>query len=443
MPGSSETTIIRGTARHAKGFDVRVSVYLDQVSFLEKTLATDIIDEEGNFELSFDLMETVPANLYVRFVKGLIYLQPGEEYEIELLFDPKKQTNIYFERESLETIIIKDDGDELNRDIWKLNSIYDDFILDHFNDIYKRGNKYLIDTLQSLINQELSGQDNQYFKDYVEYMMAAAEQFSRKANRLELADKYLVDKEILYNNTEYIYFFNQFFEKYLFINNEIIDYQELLYMFDNELPLKAFNDSLALDPALRNINLREFLLLNTLKELYYMPDFKKEHILNLITEIGDNSSYPEHRLIAGNLVHDFSRLKHGTLSPGFLLMDEKGVEFSLEDFRGKYLLLCFYVSDNPSCLYQLGKLKELHAIYGDRIQFVCISADKGRSGFAGLVAAWQYPWTFLYFDHNYELLESYDAMTFPLFLILDDQGKIYKYPAPYPDENIERILEGI
>ena len=50
-------------------------------------------------------------------------------------------------------------------------------------------------------------------------------------------------------------------------------------------------------------------------------------------------------------------------------------------------------------------------------------------------------WTVLHYNGNLELLESYDASTYPYFVLIDDKGNIIRCPAPSPSENIQKLFE--
>jgi hypothetical protein len=55
----------------------------------------------------------------------------------------------------------------------------------------------------------------------------------------------------------------------------------------------------------------------------------------------------------------------------------------------------------------------------------------------------EYPWTILHYNEDMNVLDDYDARTFPTFIVIDDDGLIVKYPAPRPSENVERLLMGL
>ena len=40
-----------------------------------------------------------------------------------------------------------------------------------------------------------------------------------------------------------------------------------------------------------------------------------------------------------------------------------------------------------------------------------------------------------------ELLRNYDVKVYPLFILVDKEGKIFKYPAENPTDRLEEAIE--
>lgn len=66
------------------GKEIRIITYSDYICFLEKTIASDTIDEKGNFNLKFLNPSTIYAFVYIDFYKSDIYLEPGKKYNIKI-----------------------------------------------------------------------------------------------------------------------------------------------------------------------------------------------------------------------------------------------------------------------------------------------------------------------------------------------------------------------
>ena len=74
-------------------------------------------------------------------------------------------------------------------------------------------------------------------------------------------------------------------------------------------------------------------------------------------------------------------LELGDTAPQFALEDDRGGTFTLDEHRGKKILLVFYPGDNtPVCTAQLCEYRDgIEAFEGLGVEVVGISADSGES----------------------------------------------------------------
>jgi thioredoxin-related protein len=87
-------------------------------------------------------------------------------------------------------------------------------------------------------------------------------------------------------------------------------------------------------------------------------------------------------------------------------------------------------------------LKPLYDKYHDRMAFVSISADKEfMKMLFFLNLKKDFTWTFLHLGDEIGLLREYNVRSLPLFVLIDNQGKIVKYPADLPDSGLESSIE--
>jgi thioredoxin-related protein len=53
----------------------------------------------------------------------------------------------------------------------------------------------------------------------------------------------------------------------------------------------------------------------------------------------------------------------------------------------------------------------------------------------------EYVWNFLHIGDQSEVLKEYDVRSYPLFVLIDRDGKIVKYPAELPSKGLEAELQ--
>ena len=63
-------------------------------------------------------------------------------------------------------------------------------------------------------------------------------------------------------------------------------------------------------------------------------------------------------------------------APVFSVQAINGINYSIDSFRGKYVLLCFWASWCAPCVKNIPMLKTINELYGGKIQMISISFDK-------------------------------------------------------------------
>jgi len=163
-----------------------------------------------------------------------------------------------------------------------------------------------------------------------------------------------------------------------------------------------------------------------------------------VDEISKNGSVPENRKLAENLLIRMKRLQPGSPAPDFKLAGVSGkYEYQLSDFSGKFIYLAFFESGNPACQSELDLIRDIYDEYRNKVAFVAISVDKDPGKLTEYLKKAELPWLVLHYSGNIDLLENYDASTFPHFLLIDEKGRILRCPAPSPSENVQKLFNSI
>ena len=442
--GFGAVTTITGKVTGGNGYIIRLMTYADQVTNLRQTMASATVNEDESFLLSADVEQTIYAWLDIEFRQAEIFLQPGKSYDVEIDLDQASISTSYYDRSPLPLKLNRDDEDHLNMYIRDFNEIYNDFMLNYAGSIRSGGNAASYNAFRTAIDLRFKNADNPYFRDYVRYSCAAVEMFLRLKSRDKAGLEYLTGQPLALRNVEYMDFFRMYFEKYFISGNKYFDFNKTYDLINGSASLVTILDSLSADPVLKDRSLRELVLLSGMKELYTMSGFSKTRILELVREISDAGADEEIRKIAGNLLHRFNRLKPGSPAPVFNLPSIDGTrEYGLSDFIGKYVYLAFFDSGNLASQAELALIGNIFDEYKAKVGFVAISVDRDPSNITGNPNIPAGTWDLLYYDHNLDLLESYDAIAYPYFILIDDRGRIVRCPAPSPSEDIRKVLDSI
>lgn len=444
LPLSAETSTISGRVINGKGLTIRLMIYSDQVSYLRETLKSTLMGADETFNFSIETTSVKYCWLDIEFQQAELFIQPGQTYEIEIEVKDQSITTSYYNRSGLPFKIIKDDSDHLNISIQDFNQLYNDFLLNYADNIRSRSSKATFDTFIKAIDLRFQNNNNPYFKDYIRYKTASMQLFMRLKSRDNIGLEYFTGQPVLYENLEYMDFFHLFFEKYFLTGGKYFSYNKAYDLINGNATSADMLDSLKADPVLTDIGLRELLLLDGLKDLYNVSGFKRNRILLLVDEISKNGSVPENRKLAENLLIRMKRLQPGSPAPDFKLAGVSGkYEYQLSDFSGKFIYLAFFESGNPACQSELDLIRDIYDEYRNKVAFVAISVDKDPGKLTEYLKKAELPWLVLHYSGNIDLLENYDASTFPHFLLIDEKGRILRCPAPSPSENVQKLFNSI
>ena len=442
----AQNVIIKGKATGAEGKTLTVYCWSDQITFTLKKLASGKIDSTGKFDFSFKADKTFYAYLKVDFTQAPIYIEPGKNYDLTIncpdCKSPDDKTNPYLSPKHLDVIINGSDSMELNNMVIRFNKLYDDFVLKNYIMLMKQRNKAKFEGFKNGIDNRFVSSNNEYFKTLVRYRLATIEQFAQLNSVEGISKKYFWNQPVLYDNTGYMEFFNDFFENYVTTESKHITPYDLNLTINSLKSFPAFLDTLGKDSLLRNEIVREMVALKTLGENYYEPQFDKSSILGMLKYVKENSKFPQHRQIAENYIKVFTKLVSGTIAPDFKLKDIAGLNYSLSEFnKNKYVYLIFWTTWCVPCINEMDVINKLKEKYGTKVEFVGISADKEFMTYYHFMQNnKKYNFTNLHWGNNTDLIENYDVKAFPTFVLIGPDGKIVQYPAIAPSKHLDEYL---
>ncbi len=443
--GFSQVTTITGSAAGAEGKIIRLVAPMDLITFVEKELTRDTVDATGQFTFSAPMKTPVLASLNIDFHRVELYLEPGKSYFIKcapMNYKEITDMNPLIHSQSIQVEFINSDNDDLNFLTAQFNVMYNKFILDNFNALYRDRQKAKLDSFRVEIVTSFLETRNFYFATYIRYKLASLEQLAQVFSGPQIAKKYFMDSPILYENTEYMDFFNQFFSKYLTVTSKAIKFTDYPKIITTINSYPAMMRILEQDTILRKPQLRELVLLKGLMEMFNMPGYNQESILSLLETISKESKFPDNRVVAEDMNTFLTRLRKGTPAPPFTLYDRDKKAVSLKDFKGKPVLISFWTTYCQNCLTEMDLLKPVYDKYKDKISFISISADhQYQKMLYFIMMKKEYSWTFLHIGDQLQLLKDYDVQSYPLYVLVDSRGNIFKYPASLPGNGLESLLE--
>ena len=162
-------------------------------------------------------------------------------------------------------------------------------------------------------------------------------------------------------------------------------------------------------------------------------------------------TYVRDTLLTSSFARKYERWdlsRPGKRSPGFRAPDVDGKEYTLADFRGKYVYIDMWATWCGPCKREMPYLKALEEEFKDaEIVFVGLSVDKDKAAWENMVRQGELTGVQLYLGTGSRFQEGYRVEAIPRFILLDKEGVIISNDMfrPSAKETAEtlRNLEGI
>jgi len=140
-----------------------------------------------------------------------------------------------------------------------------------------------------------------------------------------------------------------------------------------------------------------------------------------------------------------------SVSPGepaipFSLPDRNGNMYTLEDFKGKYVMLDFWAGWCQPCLDEFPVMREIYQDFSrEDFEIVAISNEIDRSVWIDDINRFKNPWPQLYGGNGFdqETFKAYKGSGLPFYILLDPQGQILRYNDIRATYNLRDVLNDL
>jgi len=132
-----------------------------------------------------------------------------------------------------------------------------------------------------------------------------------------------------------------------------------------------------------------------------------------------NGGYIE---MARNMIKDPRRAREN-FAPDFAFTSSEGEHITLEDLRGKVVLLDFWGTWCPPCVESVPELRNLHKRYSKEPNFVIIgiSSDSDEEEWREFTVKNKMIWP-QYRDKDHRILRAFGIRAFPTYILIDHEG---------------------
>ena len=438
IAGFAGNVTVSGRANRAQTL-VRLMVCDDLMNMHETEIAHCTSDEQGFFILEGNVDQILPARLLVGLEGVDLFVRPNSTYEVTVTIPDVDPSLSYFERPSPKMRIKTSSDQGVYRQIIISEQIINSYVLEYFDQLYRRRQYRYLDSIRETIRAELDIRDD-YVKQQNTYKIASIQMAVNADGGKKVIAELFDGKPVLYHCPAYMELFKDLFSNWFYRPAyDIGGFQEAFWN-----STEAFRRFMNSDPFMeRNPRLAEMILLYNLRTMYREePRFRKA-VKTHLKAIRDKSSYMETKTMVDHTLADFDRFATGASAPDFALPSVSGETVRLSDYKDKMVVLQFVEGSSATVDHQFETLSDLHHQWQDSVQLITITTKDQLEQHKKRFEDHHYDWPLLNLGNDILLLERYEVRTFPEYFIILPGTKIGMAPASEKTlgENVTRLLK--
>ena len=437
--------VIRGHADFAVGEEIRLIAYEDLITYTPKVVSSDLVDRNGTFELSYTTPEVRLVQLEIRTSRAEFLVEPSKNYEFTISMDAELFN--FFRPQDYDGFLQvkneKADEKDLNHKVNYFTAYYNyAFNRYYFPIVYDR-DEAARDSVLAMIQQkfDISYKPLDFYQSYLFYGISQLDRIYWQKEAKKLYHKYLDNDYILYNNPNYMEFFNSFYDDYVFSSLKINRENVLISINDSADYRMLFNE-LGRDEFLVNERIRELVIIKNLGQLYLNhPEFDKAHILQMLEKLQRTTHFAEHKPLIANMISFVNKFSDNQLVKSVKLKEANGKDFLLGKLKGKWTYLHFFRTDCLECVRELMVIREIQEMFKDSLRCVGVCLDFDKYQLQNFLNKYpQFDWEFVHFNQQYQWLNNLEVNSLPDYILLSPEGKIYERYLPSPTDGLVDYL---
>lgn len=407
----------------------------DYLSMKETLLGRGEIKADSSFSVSVTIDTTQKLVIKCKRNWSFMYVQPDGNYTIIFPdkdpYDPVLPTG-----NAVELTFIGLDSLDINYKILGFQRWVDEFMT---NTLYKvrvdtsKTSEFaqLMDKFKLDVDHFYENDDDFFFRTYIKFYFAFLEnvQYTAERSQYEKYDFFLDKYPVCYNNDIYMDYLKGFYRNML--PRLTYKVNESVYQGIVKASPSLIMRSLGKEYTLKNLRIREMVMLKMLAEQFYSGDYPQTNILTVIDSIAVKGMFPQSRTIAKNLSERLTELVPGIKAPEIIFSGQNQAFRTLNDFKGKYLYIHFFNPESDQYKADMILLKDLHSRYGDIVEFVSVYESESDTSEINM----DVPWPVYGLSATNNVWTRYKVKSFPFYMLIDVEGYIVSYPALAPTPN--------
>ena len=439
----SQLIKIKGYAPEYIGDEVSLYRFEDYVTQTEARIAQGHVGRDSVFTLNLFFNSTEKVKLKVGNNFAYFYLQPDSDYEI--YFPGKnKYDPLHPEGSEVEILFRSLPQSDINYKILEFDRWLGAFISDNFHVKNMKQSQFAqkLDSLKMNMEKYYSTDTATFFKTTIIFRLAELDEASYfgSRNEFEKFDHYLLNSTVHYSNDAYMDYIKKFYKDFFERTSMELNNRVYLAILKSS-PTLLFN-ALGQDYRMKNLRLRELIMIKSLGEIFYNPDYPQTNVTKMLDSLANHALFEKNKVIAQKLKLKLTDLAPGSPAPRFSLLNLKGEEFSLSKFPGNYKYVQFTTAESVIGKNEMELMKPLYQKYNQYVEFITVfMGDKDEDKIPNLQNWNDVNWTLSTPKNEQDLKQQFNLRTYPHYVLIDPDGFIVESPAlrPSPDGKYETI----
>ena len=447
-----QESVIHGTATDLAGDSLEFFTYREPFFSLKNTVAKIAVSDDGSFSFTVHSKSTECIWTEIGPYLAYVFIRPGNRYNLELPvtsgMSDEWHYNPYFRKAfyhlSVQSMDCRSDSSlELNHAIRKFEEEYEPFkdrqLLRYYS---PEPSEARLDSFRKANPVPPGLCDSAYFRRYRKYKLGTLEFAVSAYNTDTLLSEYFQNCATDFRLPPYDELFRLVMEDYFRHLSKKEEFSDIYHVFGQHSYSKM-KSYLRRDPLMRNDTIFEAVLLNEIYTSYYSGDFSKEAMIAFADSVKRMSALSLSSDMADELIHKFTRLSPGHQAPDFRLTDTAGKTYTMKDFNGKYVCLGFCDMQSMSSLIELEYVKAVSVRHSDILSVVTIISSGDAEEVARFAEQNRLTWTVLSAAPQSMVFQAYNVKAFPVFFLIDKEGKLVRSPVANPSAGFEQVFYGI
>lgn len=158
------------------------------------------------------------------------------------------------------------------------------------------------------------------------------------------------------------------------------------------------------------------------------------------------SDYPEYTEFLTYFYNEIESVSPGQPAVPFAIPDIDGNIHTMEDYRGKFVLLDFWAGWCQPCLEEFPHMREIYERYSrDELEIVAISNEVDSLVWVQDIKRFDNPWVQLYSGDGFDekTFTAYKGGGIPFYILVDPDGKIARYNDIRASFNFTTVFDSL